>query len=118
MRRTGKTEKIKKTKLFAVALSAALVLASALCAAAEVTPDGFCKGIRLCGRVRVVKSFPDLRVKVVTSFPDLRVQKVAGFADEIGEWQFVESFEDFTVQFVDSFPDLTIQYVTSFPGVC
>lgn len=39
------------------------------------------------------------------------------FPDEIGEWQFVEYGEDFTVQFVNSFPDITIQYVSAFPGV-
>ena len=51
-------------------------------------------------------SFPDLRVKVVSSFPD-----------DVGEWQFVEYGEDFTVQFVESFPDIKIKYVNSFPGV-
>ena len=45
-------------------------------------------------------------MKVVDSFPD-----------DIGEWKFVESGEDFTVQFVDSFPDIKIKYVNSFPGV-
>ena len=54
----------------------------------------------------MVNSFPDLKVKVVDSFPD-----------DIGEWKFVESGEDFTVQFVDSFPDIKIKYVNSFPGV-
>ena len=61
--------------------------------------------------------FPDLRVQVVGSFPDLRVKKVSHFPDAIGEWQFVEHGEDFTVQFVDHFPDLTIEYVDAFPGV-
>ena len=56
--------------------------------------------------MQVVNSFPDLRVKVVSSFPD-----------DVGEWQFVDYGEDFTVQFVESFPDIKIQYVESFPGV-
>lgn len=83
----------------------------------KVTSDGYCKGIYLGGKVRVVDSFPDLRVQVVDSFPDLRVQVVDAFPDKPGEWQFVDSFPDFTVQFVDSFPDLRIQFVQSFPGV-
>ena len=51
------------------------------------------------------------------AFPDLKVKVVDYFPDEIGEWQFVEYGEDFTVQFVNSFPDITIQYVSAFPGV-
>ena len=50
-------------------------------------------------------------------FPDLRVQTVNYFPDNIGQWQFVDYGEDFTVQFVDSFPDIRIQFVNSFPGV-
>ena len=106
-------------KIFAV--SAAVLCAAALSAACafagNVTPDGCCNGIKLCGRVKVVEHFPDLRVQVVGSFPDLRVKKVSHFPDAIGEWQFVEHGEDFTVQFVDHFPDLTIEYVDAFPGV-
>ena len=106
------------TRILAIILAAALVLILALNArAANVTPDGCCKGIPLCGRVRVVQSFADLKVKVVGSFPDLRVKKVNSFPDKIGEWQFVDSGEDFTIQFVDSFPDIKIQYVDAFPGV-
>ncbi len=106
-------------KIFAV--SAAVLCAAALSAACafagNVTHDGYCNGIKLCGRVKVVEHFPDLRVQVVGSFPDLRVKKVSHFPDAIGEWQFVEHAEDFTVQFVDHFPDLTIEYVDAFPGV-
>ena len=45
-----------------------------------ITKDGYCKGIRLCGRVKVVESSPDFKIK------------------------FVESGADFTIKFVDSFP--------------
>jgi hypothetical protein len=83
----------------------------------NVSDDGYFKGIRLAGRVKVVNSFPDIRVKIVNSFPDLRVKTVTSFPDDIGEWQFVEHGEDFKIQFVDSFPDITIRFVTSFPGV-
>jgi hypothetical protein len=75
------------------------------------------KGIKLWGKVQVVKSFPDLKVQVVSSFPDVKVQKVGSFPDKCGKWQFVTSFPDFKIQFVTSFPDIKIQYVTSFPGV-
>ena len=56
-------------------------------------------------------------VEVTGHFPDLKVKVVESFPDDIGEWKFVESGEDFTVQFVDSFPDIKIKYVNSFPGV-
>ena len=85
--------------------------------ASAVNKDGYYKGIKLCGKVRVVEHFADIKVKVVDSFPDLKVKVVDSFPDDIGEWKFVEYGEDFTVQFVDSFPDIKIKYVTSFPGV-
>ena len=89
----------------------------AACFAGAVTKDGYYNGITLCGKVKVVKSFADIKVQVVKSFPDLKVKRVNAFPDQIGEWQFVDSFPDFTIQFVDSFPDIKIQYVNSFPGV-
>jgi hypothetical protein len=70
----------------------------------------------LNGKVKVVNSFPDYKVRIVNSFPDLKVQVVTSFPDKPGKWQFVDSFEDFSVQFVDSFEDFTIQFVESFPG--
>ncbi|WP_218161371.1 hypothetical protein [Selenomonas ruminantium] len=85
--------------------------------ASAINQDGYYKGIKLCGRVKVVEHFADIKVKVVDSFPDLKVKVVESFPDDIGEWKFVESGEDFTVQFVDSFPDIKIKYVNSFPGV-
>ena len=86
-----------------------LLVAAFPCIAGAATPinsAGYYKNIKLCGKVKVVDSFPDLKVKVVQSFPN-----------HIGEWQFVEYGEDFRVQFVDSFPDIKIKYVSSFPGV-
>lgn len=85
--------------------------------ASAVSKDGYWNGIRLCGRVRVVDAFPDIKVQVVSAFPDLKVKVVDAFPDDIGKWQFVSSGEDFKVQFVDSFPDIKIQYVDAFPGV-
>lgn len=74
-------------------------------------------GIPLKGKVKVVTSFADIKVKVVTSFPDIKVKTVNAFPDHCGEWQFVESFPDFTIQYVESFPDVQVQFVTSFPGM-
>ena len=75
-----------------------------------------CKGIKLCGKVKVVKHFADLKVQVVQNFPDLKVKKVNHFPNDIGEWQFVTYGEDFTIQYVDNFPDLKIKFVEYFPG--
>ena len=122
-------------KTVALAILAASVLFSATAFASEnvllpdlqspqqlipygaVSKDGYFKGIRLAGKVKVVKSFPNIKVQVVKSFPDLKVKKVNSFPNKVGEWQFVDSFPDFTIQYVDSFPDIKIQFVNSFPGV-
>ena len=92
-------------------------LSGAALAASAVTPDGYFNGIRLAGKVRVVDSFPDIRVQVVSAFRTCASRPVDYFPDDIGQWQFVDYGEDFTVQFVDSFPDIRIQFVNSFPGV-
>ena len=95
-------------KAGALLLTLALIgLASVASAASEkITKDGYFKGIRLAGKVRVVEHFPDLKVKAVETFPN-----------DVGEWQFVDFGEDFTIQFVDHFPDITIRFVNAFPGV-
>jgi hypothetical protein len=77
------------------------------------TKSGVCQ---MHGKVKIVSSFPKYKIKIVNSFPDIKVKKVTSFPDKAGEWQFVDSFPDFTVQIVDSFPDFTVQYVDSFPG--
>lgn len=82
-----------------------------------ITKDGYFRGKRLCGKVKVVKGLADFKVRVVGSLADLNVKVVTGLADDPGEWEFVESLPDFTVEFVESLPDFTIEYVESFPGV-
>jgi len=72
-------------------------------------------GIPLKGKVKVVNSFADFKVQVVNSFPDIDVKTVNSFPNRCGEWQFVESFPDFTIQFVESFPDVKVKFVESFP---
>lgn len=86
-------------------------------AASAINKDGYYKGIKLCGKVKVVENFADIKVQVVNHFPDLKVKVVEFFPDKIGEWKFVEYGEDFTIQFVTSLPDIKIKYVSSFPGV-
>lgn len=86
-------------------------------AVGAVTPGGYCRGIYLAGKVKVVPYHGDLRVKVVGAFPDLRVQRVRSFPQHVGEWQYVEYGQDFTIQYVEVFPDLRIQFVRAFPGV-
>ena len=105
----------KKFCLFVCLMLALLV--STASAASKINSDGYYKGIRLAGKVKVVDAFPDIKVQIVNSFPDLKVQVVEAFPDKIGQWQFVESFPDFTIQFVNAFPDIKIQYVNSFPGL-
>lgn len=97
---------------------ALLCLASVASASSEkITKDGYFKGIRLAGKVRVVEHFPDIKVQVKQSFPDLKVKTVESFPHDVGEWQFVDFGEDFKIQFVDHFPDITIKFVDAFPGV-
>lgn len=108
--------RMKKNICLLICLIFALTV-SAASAASKINSDGYYKGIRLAGKVKVVDSFPDIRVQVVNSFPDLKVQVVDSFPDRIGKWKFVESFPDFKIQFVDSFPDIKIQFVNSFPGL-
>lgn len=82
-----------------------------------VSKDCKCQGKVLKGKVKIVNAFPDFKVKVVSAFEDLKVKSVSSFPDDCGEWQFVDSFPDFTIQFVESFPDFTIKFVDAFPGV-
>ncbi len=94
-----------------------LVMSATSMASSKIDGNGCYNGIKLCGRVKVVEHFGDIKVQVVDVFPDLRVKVVTAFPDEIGKWQFVEHGEDFTVQFVDHIPDIKIKYVDAFPGV-
>ena len=108
---------MKKAVTFILACLMVMSMASAAGAASKINSDGYYKGIKLCGKVKVVEAFADIKVQVVNSFPDLKVQIVESFPDKIGKWQFVDSFPDFTIQFVTSFPDIKIKYVNSFPGL-
>lgn len=105
----GRMKRILRTIIVIMLLCSALPFS---CEAAVT----HCKGIKLCGKVKVVKHFADLKVQVVKNFPDLKVKRVKHFPNDIGEWQFVSHGEDFTIQYVDNFPDLKIKFVEHFPG--
>ncbi len=104
-----------KTLRIVIAFTTLIVLSVVL--SSSTNADCSRKGIPLYGKVKVVDAFADFKVKVVSSFADLDVQVVSSFPDRCGEWQFVESFPDFTIQYVESFPDLKIRFVESFPGI-
>ena len=84
-----------KTKICLLIALLLTLTVSPASAATKINSDGYYKGIRLAGKVKVVEAFPD----------------------NIGQWQFVEAFPDFTIQFVNAFPDIKIQYVNAFPGL-
>jgi len=67
--------------------------------------------------IKLWKRMSSINLQDVSSFPDLRVKAVEHFPDDIGEWQFVDYGEDFTIQYVDSFPDIKIEFVEHWPGV-
>ena len=99
------------------ALTLLMPPSTSVAAADRVSSDCAFNGIKLQGKVQIVRSFPDLKVQEVNSFPDLKVQWVESFPDGCGKWQRVDSFPDFKIQYVNSFPDLKIQQVTAFPGI-
>ena len=104
-------------KIFSTTIALVILLASTVALANPLSSDGYFKGIKLCGRVKVVDAFADIKVQVVDAFADLKVKKVSAFPNNLGEWQFVTSGADFTIQFVDAFPDIKIKFVDAFPGL-
>ncbi|WP_303670284.1 hypothetical protein [Selenomonas ruminantium] len=67
----------KLTAIFTVLLLLAMTIPAM--AASIVNKDGYYKGVKLCGKVKVVEHFADIKVQVVNSFPDLRVKVVDSF---------------------------------------
>ena len=107
-------------KIRVVAMLAAvwmLALSSVALAASPISEDGCYKGIRRAGNGKAVEDNGAITRKGVNRFPYQRVKAVEHFPDDIGEWQFVEYGEDFTIQYVDSFPDIKVQFVEHWPGV-
>ncbi len=94
-----------------------IALALALSSYGRV-PDCKFKDIPLHGRVKIVNySSGAFHVKVEEVSPDLEVKLVQSCPTDCGEWQIVESGEDFDVQFVDSGEDFSIRFTESFPGI-
>lgn len=57
----------KLTAIFTVLLLFAMTIPAM--AASVINQDGYYKGIKLCGRVKVVEHFADIKIKYVNSFP-------------------------------------------------
>ena len=94
-------------KILAIIAALFLILAAFPMAASASNPvsrDGYYKGIKLAGKVKIVRNFGDIKIKVVNSFPDIRVKLVDAFPRDIGEWEIVDYGEDFTVEIVNCFP--------------
>lgn len=71
-----------KKILAIIAAALFLILAAfpmAASAANPVSRDGYYKGIKLAGKVKIVRNFGDIKIKVVNSFPDVRVEFVDSF---------------------------------------
>ena len=57
----------KLTAIFTVLLLLAMTIPAM--AASAINQDGCYKGIKLCGKVKVVEHFADIKIKYVKSFP-------------------------------------------------
>lgn len=97
--------------------AAAAVLCCSMRSDECITKDGYFRGKRLAGKVKIVDALADFNVAVVKALPDLNVKVVDCLPEDPGEWQFVEHLPDFTIRIVNSCPDFTIRYVDSCPGV-
>ncbi|MCR5697857.1 MAG: hypothetical protein K6G73_12865 [Marinilabiliaceae bacterium] len=77
-----------------------------------ITTDGFCKGIRLAGKVRIVDVGEDFKVRVVDVGEDLIVRRddFATSKSKIGRWRFVDIGGDFKIRIVDVGEDFKIRY--------
>ena len=85
--------------------------------AGRINSDCTYNGVPLYGKVKITDSFADFKVRKSSPFCDLAVKEVRAFADSCGEWEFTDTFEDFSVSFVDAFEDFSICMTDAFPGV-
>jgi hypothetical protein len=70
----------------------------------------------LHGKVKIVAAHADYDVRIVQMFPDARIRIVEHNPDDAGEWQIVDSHEDFSVRFVPVGGNFTISFVSAWPG--
>ena len=94
------------------------LLAIALCVGAGTVSTSNSrreKAAKCWGRIKVVTGCADFQVRIVEHFADLNVKQTIA-PSAIGEWQFVEGCEDWSVQFVDAHEDFSITF-SPFPGL-
>jgi hypothetical protein len=73
-----------------------------------INSDCSCKGIKLWGKVRVVEAHEDFKVRI-SVHSDLKV-RITEHTNKCGEWNFVDTHEDFSIRFVDAHEDFKIEY--------
>lgn len=108
---------MQKILLYGLVIASVLAFGISGAMAKNIAPDCSYNGIKLSGKVKIVKNFADIKVQKVEHFEDLDVQFVKNFPNACGQWQIVDNFPDFTIQLVDNFPDITIKEVKNFPGI-
>ncbi|EMF82231.1 hypothetical protein LEP1GSC188_3416 [Leptospira weilii serovar Topaz str. LT2116] len=74
-------------------------------------------GVKLYGKVKVVKIGEDFKVEVVRAGEDLKVETGVINPDSCGRWQFVNIGEDFKIRYVDLDSDFKIRHVRSGAGI-
>lgn len=82
-----------------------------------ISKDCTFKGKKLAGRIKIVSHAADFTVLVRQYAADLNVKISQGSLKDCGEWQFVESGENFRIQIVNHAPDFSIKFVHSMPGL-
>lgn len=108
----------------ALASSVGLVAVEPASAYGKIPRSCYYYGTFLGGKVRVVNNsfgrptdrIPTFTVQRVAYFPDLKVREVNMWPRKCGEWQYVNSGENFRVRFVNSFANFKVSFVSSFPG--
>lgn len=84
-----------------------------------ISPDGFFRGVKLAGKVRVVEAGADFKVRIVDGGEDLRVcvDSRASHNSNPGRWRFVSQGEDFKVRFVMGGEDFKVKFDERTAGV-
>lgn len=74
-------------------------------------------GVKLYGKVRIVKMGEDFKVEVVRHNEDLKVEAGSENPNSCGRWQFVNIGEDFKIRYVDHNGDFKIRNVDHGAGI-
>lgn len=99
-----------------------LVLATLCCGSGSsdcISKDGYFRGVKLAGCVRIVESGGDFKVRIVDSCEDLRVEidNAASRTSKPGHWRFVTRGGDFTIRIVTACEDFSIRLDECCAGV-